>query len=81
VDPQEARERFVKSLLDKMDDTNFPSNELLSRVEASIGTTDELTDYAERLIKKVEDTRFPSNELLGRVEGVVARLAAAGDDR
>ena len=81
MDPQEARERFVKRLLDKIDDTNFPSNELLSRVEGSIGTTDELTQYAEILIKKVEGTQFPSNELLDRVEGVVARLAAVGDEQ
>jgi len=77
VDAQELRTRFMKSLLNKIDETSFPSAELLSRVEASLATHDELAEYGEILVKKVEDTRFPSAELLGRVETVVAELTAS----
>jgi hypothetical protein len=79
VDPQEVRQRFVKSLLDKIDGTQFPSNELLGRVESSLTSEEELAEYAEILLKKVENTKFPSNEILMRLEGVVQQLEAAGD--
>ena len=79
MDGQDLRSRYIKSLLEKIEETNFPSNDMLSRVEASLTSRDELAEYGEILVKKVEDTRFPSGELLGRTESVVAQLAEASE--
>ena len=77
MDAQELRTRLNKSLLNKVEETNFPSSEMLSRVEATLATHDELAEYGEMLVKKVEGTRFPSSELLARAETIVAELAAS----
>jgi len=77
VDPQEVRQKFLEILLDKIEDTTFPSNELLSRVESSLTSPEELADYAELLLEKIAGTRYPSNDILMRIEGVVQQLEAA----
>jgi hypothetical protein len=68
------RRRIVESLLEKVEDTSFPSSSMLDRVESTIGTEEELSDYVEILVKKVEDTRFPSRELLDRIERIAGQL-------
>ena len=73
----ELNHRLVKSLLDKVEETRFPSAEMQDRVEQYIQTREEAADYAEALIAKIEDTRFPSRELVQRAEAAVNRLAAA----
>jgi hypothetical protein len=74
MDGVKLRSRIVDSLLEKVEDTRFPSTELLDRVESAIGTEDELAEYAEILVKKLEDTRFPSTELYARLERIAEQL-------
>jgi hypothetical protein len=70
-----------------IEESPFPSTQMLDRVETSLSDRDALADYAEMLVKKVEDTRFPSTQLLKRIDETLARLeqqerleAARGDD-
>jgi hypothetical protein len=74
MDGVKLRSRIVDSLLEKVEDTRFPSAELLDRVESAISTEDELAEYAEILVKKLEDTRFPSKELFDRLERIAGQL-------
>ena len=73
----ELNHELVQSLLEKVEETGFPSAEMQDRVEDNIGTREEAADYAEALIDKIKGTRFPSRDLVQRAEAAVARLAAA----
>jgi hypothetical protein len=75
VDGQALRRRYIDTMLEKIDETMFPSNDLLDRVEATLANEDELTEYCEILVKKVEDTQFPSGDLLRRLQAIVSRFA------
>ena len=68
------RKRLTQSLLDEINEVQFPSVTMMDRVEAALGTAGDLTDYAEVLVKKVEATRYPSISLLNRLEGLLDRL-------
>jgi hypothetical protein len=68
------RKRLTQSLIDEINDVQFPSVTMMNRVEAALGTRDELADYAEALVRKVEATRYPSISLLNRVDGLLDRL-------
>ena len=68
------RKRLTQSLLDEINEVQFPSVTMMDRVEAALGTPGDLTDYTEVLVKKVEATRYPSISLLNRLEGLLDRL-------
>ena len=76
MNAQALRRRIVTMLLDKIEDTRFPSKPMLDRTEAALATPDDVEKYAEILLDKVEDTRFPSPELMGRLDRLVAALPA-----
>jgi hypothetical protein len=68
------RKRLTQSLLDEIDDVQFPSVTMMNRVESALGTRDDLAQYAEVLIKKVEATRYPSISMLNRLDGLLDNL-------
>ena len=73
----ELNHKLVQSLLEKVQETTFPSVEMQDRVESNISTRQESADYAEALVEKIKATRFPSGELVQRAEAAIARLATA----
>jgi hypothetical protein len=81
MDGVKLRSRIVDSLMEKVEDTRFPSSELLDRVENAIRTEDELSEYAEILVKKLENTRFPSKELFNRLERIAEQLPVEQDEQ
>ena len=68
------RKRLTQSLLDDINEVQFPSVTMMNRVETALGTRDDLTDYIEVLVKKVESTRYPSISLLNRLDGLLDKL-------
>src|SRR3954452_9953598 len=70
----ELRERITKSMLDEINQVQYPSVTMLDRAEATLASADALADYAEALVKKIEATRFPSIALLNRLDAVLVRL-------
>jgi hypothetical protein len=86
MDAAALRKRITHSLLDEINEVQFPSVTMMARVEATLASEDDLADYAEVLVKKVEATRYPSISLLNRLDGLLGqleqaeRLAAAQSD-
>ena len=76
MDGPALRRKILEAMLDKLEDTRFPSTMTLDGIQSSLSTEDELAAYAGILVDKLEDTRFPSTELYRRVDGIVARLPA-----
>jgi hypothetical protein len=77
MDAAALRKRITQTLMEDIDEVNFPSVTMMDRVEATLGSPDELADYAEILVKKVEDTRYPSISMLNRLDGLITQLEQA----
>ena len=69
-----ARETYVELLFDKVREDQYPSGELLDRIEAALATRAHAEEYLEILVGKVEDSRYPSHQLLDRIERVARRI-------
>jgi hypothetical protein len=70
----ELREQLTSSLLEGVQQTQYPSVTMLDRVEEALETPEQLADYAEVLVDKVSDSRYPGIPMLDRVNGVLMRL-------
>ena len=71
------RQRITKSLLDEIDEVQFPSVTMMNRAEGALASRDDLANYAEVLVKKVEATHYPSISILNRLDGLLDRLEQA----
>ena len=69
-----ARDTYVELLFDKVRDDQYPSGELLDRIEAALATREHAEEYLELLVSKIESCRYPSHQLLNRVERLAARI-------
>jgi hypothetical protein len=66
-----ARETYLELLFDKVREDQYPSGELLDRIESALATREQAEEYLRLLVSKIESTRYPSHQLLDRI----ARLA------
>jgi hypothetical protein len=69
-----ARDTYVELLFDKVRDDQYPSGELLDRIEGALASRQQAAEYLEILVSKVESTRYPSHQLLDRIERLAARI-------
>jgi hypothetical protein len=74
MDAAGLRKRLTESLLEDINDVQFPSVTMMDRVESSLATQKDLADYIEALVEKVEETRYPSISMLNRLDGLLGRL-------
>jgi hypothetical protein len=70
------QERYLEMLFERIRDDRYPSHQLLDRIEASIWTSEQLTEYVEMLLEKADDAHYPSHQLLERVERMLRLVAA-----
>ncbi|MFL5959064.1 MAG: hypothetical protein ACJ75G_02195 [Gaiellaceae bacterium] len=73
----QLRERVTKTLLNEIEQVQYPSSSMLNRVEATLADHEALAEYAETLVEKFEATRFPSTDLLNRLDALFGRLELA----
>ena len=69
-----ARDTYVELLFDKVREDQYPSGELLDRIEGALATREHAAEYLELLVSKIESCRYPSHQLLDRVERLAARI-------
>jgi hypothetical protein len=62
----DAHDRYMRVLLEKIAVDEYPSGELMDRVEILLDQ-DHVDDYLELLFEKVEASRYPSKQLLDRI--------------
>lgn len=74
MDAAELRKRLTQSLLDDINDVQFPSVTMMNRVESALGARDDLAGYIEVLVEKVEASRYPSISMLNRLDGLLDQL-------
>ena len=68
-----AHDRYMKVLLERIHADQYPSGQMLDRVEILLDE-DHVDDYLEVLFEKVESCHYPSGQLLDRI----ARWTLAG---
>ena len=61
-----AHDRYMRILLERIQESKYPSLELMDRVEILLDR-DHVDDYIEVLFEKVEGDRYPSKQLLDRI--------------
>jgi hypothetical protein len=73
-----AQDAYVELLFEKVREDQYPSGELLDRIERSMATKEHASEYLEILISKVDSTRYPSHQLLDRIERLARVFRSAG---
>jgi hypothetical protein len=62
----------VRLLLDRVEGERFPNPDHLDRIEASLSTVEQLSDYVEVLLEKAANVKRPSPAILDRIQGLAA---------
>jgi hypothetical protein len=71
----EVRQSFQNLLLERVRVTEYPSRELMDRIEATLRDTAEAVEYIDVLMEKVQT--YPSLQLLDRIHRVVIAVEAS----
>jgi hypothetical protein len=61
-------EAYVDLLPDRVREERFPNPDHLDRIEAAVGSPEQVIEYALLLLSKVEGTRHPSGAILDRLD-------------
>jgi hypothetical protein len=69
----DLRDQYLEVLFERIHEDQYPSSELMDRVEAAITTREQLETYVTLLIEKADETWYPSKQMLDRIN----RLAPA----
>jgi hypothetical protein len=69
-----AHDAYVELLFDKVREDQYPSGELLNRIERSLASQEHATEYLKILVEKIDETRYPSHQLLDRLERLSRRM-------
>lgn len=62
----QAHDRYMRILLERIEEDRYPSGELMDRVEILLDR-EHVDAYVDILFEKVEACRYPSKQLLDRI--------------
>jgi hypothetical protein len=63
----QANDRYVEYVLSRIASDQYPSGELMDRVELALDSEDHVAAYLDVLFSKVETCHYPSRHLLDRI--------------
>ena len=63
----EANDRYVEYILTRIDEDEYPSGELMDRLELALESREHVAAYLAVLFEKVEACKYPSRHLLDRI--------------
>ncbi len=63
-----AQNRYFETLMDQVREVQYPSVEILDRIERTLESRDQLEEYLGILFERVESCQYPSKQLLDRLE-------------
>lgn len=72
-----TQERYLEVLMERVRTDQYPSHQLLDRIEAALWTPEQVTAYADLLVEKIDASWYPSGQLLDRLQRLLALSAAA----
>ena len=72
---QTPKDWYIELLMEKVRDDEYPSSDLMDRIEGAVHSRAQAEEYVGLLMEKVEASQYPSKELLDRIERVATRLS------
>jgi hypothetical protein len=63
----EANDRYVRYVLSRIDGDQYPSGELMDRVELALANQEHVAAYLDVLFDKVDSCQYPSRHILDRI--------------
>jgi hypothetical protein len=63
----EGNDRYIRYLLTRIDEDEYPSHELMERVELALASREHVAAYLEVLLDNVEGCHYPSRHILDRI--------------
>ena len=63
----EANDRYVEYVLSRIDSCEYPSGELMDRVEIALDSREHVDAYLDVLFEKVDSCEYPSRHILDRI--------------
>jgi hypothetical protein len=61
-----AHDRYMRALLDRIQEDKYPSGELMDRVEILLDS-EHVDEYVNILFEKIDDCKYPSKQILDRI--------------
>jgi hypothetical protein len=71
MNDQSPHQRYVRLLMERVQQDKHPSPSDLDRIEQAIRTREEAGAYLAYLFARVEETRRPSPQILNRIERIL----------
>lgn len=71
---EELRGRYLGVLLDRLEETRYPSAAMLDRIEAAIGDRRTAEAYVGALIDHLDEDQYPSPAMIDRVRRLLTFL-------
>jgi hypothetical protein len=71
-----TQERYYEMLMERIRDDQYPSPQLLDRIEAAFWTPEQFHAYVELLIDKADQSWYTSPQLLDRIQRMLAVAAS-----
>jgi hypothetical protein len=62
------QQRYFDLLMERVSTDQYPSHQLLDRLESSFWTPEQVVQYVDMLLDKIDDSWYPSLQLLDRIE-------------
>ena len=72
-----TQERYIEMLMSRVRQDQYPSSQLMDRIEAAMWTSEQVGEYAELLVDKADSAHYPSLQLLDRIQRLMMRTARA----
>jgi hypothetical protein len=69
------QQRYFDMLMERVRNDRYPSPQLLNRLEATIFSSEQITEYMDMLLEKADESWYPSPQLLDRIDRLL-RLAS-----
>lgn len=63
-----AQNRYFESLMKQVRESQYPSTEVMDRIERTLESREQLEEYMAILFERVERCEYPSKQLLDRLE-------------
>ena len=63
----EAQDRYVEYVLSRIAADDYPSGELMDRLEIALDSREQVAAYLDVLFDKVDSCQYPSRHLLDRI--------------
>ena len=71
------QQRYYDVLMERVRADQYPSHQLLDRLEAALSTPDQVSEYFDVLIDKVEESWYPSGQIMDRIERILSMVVTA----